>query len=151
MPGVPGRGKTGLRAANTRLRELLAERDPRIEEQGRGDRAAPRGAGRAAVAGRGPGRAREDELPALLEAAVVGRAGQAVAEVAARQVRPEAGQAEGAARVTMELTEHPDKKVQHRPAKRGGCGKSLKNASVTAAERRQVIDIPPVKTVTTVR
>ena len=33
MPGVPGSGDGGLRAANTRLRELLAERDARIEEQ----------------------------------------------------------------------------------------------------------------------
>ena len=33
MPGVPDSGDGGLRAANTRLRELLAERDARIEEQ----------------------------------------------------------------------------------------------------------------------
>ena len=33
MPGVPGSGETGLRAANARLHELLAERDARIEEQ----------------------------------------------------------------------------------------------------------------------
>ena len=49
----------------------------------------------------------------------------------------------------MELTDHPDKKVRHRPARCGCCGKSLKNAPVTAVERRQVIDIPPVKAVTT--
>ena len=49
----------------------------------------------------------------------------------------------------MELSEHPDKKVRHRPAKCGCCGKSLKNAPVTAVERRQVIDIPPVRAVTT--
>ena len=51
--------------------------------------------------------------------------------------------------VTAELTDHPDKKVRHRPATCGGCGKSLRNALVTAVERRQVIDIPPVKAVTT--
>src|SRR5947208_5324442 len=33
MPGVPDSGDSGLRAANTRLRELLGERDARIEEQ----------------------------------------------------------------------------------------------------------------------
>ena len=33
MPGVPDSGDGGLRAANTRLRELLAERDARIAEQ----------------------------------------------------------------------------------------------------------------------
>jgi cell division protein FtsB len=33
MPGVSDSGDGGLRAVNTRLRELLAERDARIEEQ----------------------------------------------------------------------------------------------------------------------
>ena len=47
---------------------------------------------------------------------------------------------------TLELTDHPDKKVRHRPAACGCCGKSLKDAPVTGTERRQVIDIPPVKT-----
>jgi transposase len=49
----------------------------------------------------------------------------------------------------MELSDHPDKKVRHRPERCGCCGKSLKNAPVTAVERRQVTDIPPVKAVTT--
>ncbi len=33
VPGVPDSGDGGLRAANERLRELLAERDARIAEQ----------------------------------------------------------------------------------------------------------------------
>jgi len=33
VPGVPDSGDGGLRAANMRLRELLAERDARIAEQ----------------------------------------------------------------------------------------------------------------------
>jgi transposase len=49
----------------------------------------------------------------------------------------------------MDLTENPDRTVKHRPAKCSRCGKSLKKAPVTAVERRQVIDIPPVKAVTT--
>jgi transposase len=49
----------------------------------------------------------------------------------------------------MQLSDRPDKKVRHRPARCGCCGKSLKRAAVTAVERRQVIDIPPVKAVTT--
>ena len=49
----------------------------------------------------------------------------------------------------MELSEHPDKTVKHRPARCSCCGKSLNKAPVTAVERRQVIDIPPVKAVTT--
>ena len=39
--------------------------------------------------------------------------------------------------------------MKHRPARCSCCGKSLKKAPVTAVERRQVIDIPPVKAVTT--
>jgi hypothetical protein len=38
----------------------------------------------------------------------------------------------------MELTCRPDKRVRHRPAMCGCCGKSLKDAEVTAVERRQV-------------
>ncbi len=59
------------------------------------------------------------------------------------------GRPEGQPGATMELTDQPDKRVRHRPAKCGCCGKSLKGAEVTAVERRQVIDIPPVKAVTT--
>ena len=33
VPGIPESGDAGLRAANTRLRELLAERDERIAAQ----------------------------------------------------------------------------------------------------------------------
>jgi len=59
------------------------------------------------------------------------------------------GRPKGQPGATMELSEHPDKKVKHRPKRCSCCGKSLKNAPVTAVERRQVIDIPPVKAVTT--
>ena len=59
------------------------------------------------------------------------------------------GRPKGQPGATMELTEHPDKTVRHRPARCSCCGKSLKKAPVTAVERRQVIDIPPVKAVTT--
>jgi transposase len=45
----------------------------------------------------------------------------------------------------MQLTDHPDRRVRHRPVKCGCCGKSLKGAEVTAVERRQVIDIPQVR------
>jgi hypothetical protein len=33
VPGVPDSGDAGLRAANARLRELLAERDERLAER----------------------------------------------------------------------------------------------------------------------
>jgi len=91
----------GLRAANTRLRELLADRDARIKEQAV-ENAALR------------------ELVTALQSQVADLAAQVKA-----------------------------KKVRHRPAKCGCCGKSLKNAPVTSVERRQVTGIPPVKAVTT--
>jgi transposase len=98
MPGVPD-DAAGLRAANARLRELLAERDERIAVQ-------------------------DAEIAVLRDA-------------------------KGQPGVTMELTDYPDKRVRHRPAKCGCCGKSLKGADVTAVERRQVIDIPRVRAKTT--
>ena len=59
------------------------------------------------------------------------------------------GRPKGQPGATLELTENPDKTVKHRPARCSCCGKSLKKAPVTAVERRQVTDIPPVKAVTT--
>ncbi|MGH3193176.1 MAG: IS66 family transposase, partial [Streptosporangiaceae bacterium] len=139
MPGVPG---SGLRAANTRLRELLAERDAEI--------AALR------------------ELVTTLQSQVADLAAQVKtnsrnsskppssdgpAKPSPKSLRGKSGRKPGRPKgqpgATMELTEHPDKKVRHRPGRCSCCGKSLKNAPVTAVERRQVIDIPPVKTVTT--
>jgi transposase len=45
----------------------------------------------------------------------------------------------------MQLTDHPDKKVRYRAFQCRCCGKSLKGAPVAGMERRQVIDIPPVR------
>jgi transposase len=149
MPGVPDGGDGGLRAANTRLRELLAERDARIAEQ-----AAENAALREALA--------------VLQSQVADLAAQVKANSRNSSKPPswdgpakpspkslrgksgrKPGRPEGQPGATMELTDHPDKKVRHRPARCGCCGKSLKNAPVTAVERRQVIDIPPVKAATT--
>jgi transposase len=142
MPGVPDSGDGRLRAANARLRELLAARDAEI------------GALR--------------ELVTALQSQVADLAAQVKtnsrnsskppssdgpAKPAPKSLRGKSGRKPGRPKgqpgATMELTDHPDKKVRHRPAKCGCCGKSLKNAPVTAVERRQVIDIPPVKAVTT--
>ena len=142
MPGVPDSGDGRLRAANARLRELLAERDAEI------------GALR--------------ELVAALQSQVADLAAQVKtnsrnsskppssdgpAKPAPKSLRGKSGRKPGRPKgqpgATMELTGHPGNKVRLRPAKCGCCGKSLKNAPVTAVERRQVIDIPPVKAVTT--
>jgi transposase len=132
---------------NARLRELLAERDERI--------------------------ARQDAEIAVLREQLSGLQSQ-VADLAAqvsnsrnsskppssdglakpspKSLRGKSGRKPGHPKgqpgVTMQLTDHPDKRVRHRPARCGCCGKSLKGAEVTAVERRQVIDIPPAEAVT---
>ncbi|HEY1706085.1 MAG TPA: DUF6444 domain-containing protein [Trebonia sp.] len=148
-PGVPDSGESGLRAANTRLRELLAERDARIAEQT---------AGNAVLR----------EALTALQSQVVDLAAQVKtnsrnsseppssdgpAKPSPKSLRGKSGRKpgrpEGQHGATMELSEYPDKTVKHRPGKCPCCGKSLKKAPVTAVGRRQVIDIPPVKVVTT--
>jgi transposase len=149
MPGVPDSGDGGLRAANTRLRELLAERDARIEEQAAGNAALREALAElqsqvADLAAQVKTNSRNSSKPPSSD----GPARPAPKSLRGRSGR-RPGRPEGQPGVTMELTENPDKKVKHRPAKCGCCGKSLKNAQVTAVERRQVIDISPVRAVTT--
>ena len=149
MPGVPDSGDGGLRAANTRLRELLAERDARIAEQ-----AAEIAALREALAEL---QSQVADLAAQVKTnsrnSSKPPSSDGLAKPAPKSLRGKSGRKPGRPKgqpgATMELTDHPDKKVRHRPARCGCCGKSLKNAPVTAVERRQVIDIPPVKAVTT--
>jgi transposase len=149
MPGVPDSGVGGLRAANARLRELLAERDARIAEQDaeiavlREQLAAVRSQV-ADLAAQVKTNSRNSSKPPSSDG---------LAKPAPKSLRGKSGRRpgrpEGQPGATMELTDHPDKTVRHRPARCGCCGKSLKKAPVTAVERRQVIDIPPVKAVTT--
>lgn len=51
--------------------------------------------------------------------------------------------------VTLQRTARPDQIITHAPGTCPGCGASLHEAEVTAAERRQVFDLPPVKLVVT--
>jgi transposase len=149
IPGVPDSGDGGLRAANTRLRELLAQRDARIEEQ-----AAEIALLREALAGL---QSQVEGLAAQVKAnsrnSSKPPSSDGLAKPSPKSLRGRSGRKPGRPKgqpgATMELSGHPDKKVRHRPAKCGGCGKSLRNAPVTAVERRQVIDVPPVKAVTT--
>ena len=151
VPAVPDIA-AGLRAANARLRELLAERDAEI----------------AVLREQNWEIAVLRESLAALQAQVEDLAAQVksnsrnsskppssdgLAKPAPRSLRGKSGRKPGRPKgqpgATMELTDHPDKRVRHRPATCGCCGKSLKGAEVTAVERRQVIDIPPVKAKTT--
>jgi transposase len=149
IPGVPDSGESGLRAANARLRELLAERDARIAEQ-----AAENAALREALAEL---RSQVEGLAAQVKTnsrnSSKPPSSDGLAKPAPKSLRGRSGRKPGRPKgqpgATMELTDHPDKTVKHRPARCSCCGKSLKKAPVTAVERRQVIDVPPVKAVTT--
>jgi transposase len=153
MPGVPD-DAAGLRRANVRLRGLLAERDAEI----------------AALRGQNSGIAVLREALAALQSQVADLDAQVklnsrnsskppssdgLAKPAPKSLRGKSGREPGRPKgqpgATMQLSEHPDKKVRHRPAKCAGCGKSLKGAPATGAERRQVIDIPQVRATTTER
>ncbi len=148
MPGVPD-DAAGLRAANARLRELLAERDERIAGQDaeiallRGQLAGLQSQV-ADLAARVKSNSRNSSKPPSSDG---------LAKPAPKSLRGKSGRKPGRPKgqpgATMQLSDHPDKRVRHRPATCGGCGKSLKNAPVTGMERRQVIDIPPVRAETT--
>jgi transposase len=142
----------GLRAANTRLRELLAERDEHIAQL------------RAQVA-------QVDELQALVAelraqvADLTARVKQnsknsckppssdGLGKPAPKSLRTKTGRKPGRPKgqpgATMELTDHPDRVVRHEPPACRTCGTGLEGARQTGAERRQVTEIPLVKAVVT--
>ena len=141
MPGVPD-DAAGPRAANARLRELLAERDAEIavlREQLAGLQSQV-----ADLAARVKMNSQNSSKPPSSD----GLAKPAPKSLRAKSGR-KPGRPKGQPGATMQLTDHPDKKVRHRPARCRCCGKSLKGAPETGMERRQVIDIPPVRPVVT--
>ena len=137
VPDVPGDG-AGLRAANARLRELLAERDAQVAEL------------RALVA----------DLQAQV-AELAARAGQnsknssrppssdGLGRPAPKSLRKKTGRRPGRPKgqpgATLGLTDHPDHVIRHEPPACRKCGTGLAGARETGAERRQVTEIPPVK------
>jgi transposase len=143
MPGVPDSGDAaGLRAANTRLRELLAGRDTEIavlREQLAGLQSQV-----ADLAARVKMSSQNSSKPPSSDG---------LAKPAPKSLRGKSGRKPGRPKgqpgATMQLADHPDKRVRHRPARCRCCGKSLKGAPETGMERRQVIDIPPVRPVVT--
>jgi len=137
VPGVP-EDAAGLRAANARLRELLGERDARIaalEEQ-----LAALGVKVQALAAQMKANSRNSSKPPSSDG---------LAKPSPKSLRGKSGRRpgrpEGQPGATMALSDHPDKVVRHRPKACSCCGKSLRKGEVTDTERRQVIDIPPVK------
>jgi transposase len=141
ISAVPG-DAAGLRAANARLRELLADRDAEIAVLR--EQLAGLASQVADLAARVKMNSQNSSKPPSSDG---------LAKPAPKSLRGKSGRKPGRPKgqpgATMQLSDRPDKKVRHRPARCGCCGKSLKRAAVTAVERRQVIDIPPVKAVTT--
>ena len=142
VPGVPDSVDGALRAANARLRELLAERDAEIAALR--DLVTALQSQVADLAAQVKTNSRNSSKPPSSD----GPAKPAPKSLRGKSGR-KPGRPKGQPGATMELSGHPDKKVKHRPKRCSCCGKSLRNAPVTALERRQVIDIPPVKAVTT--
>jgi transposase len=148
MPGVPD-DAAGLRAEKARLRELLAERDEQIAAQD-----AEIAVLRESLAGL---QSQVADLAAQVKAnsrnSSKPPSSDGLAKPAPKSLRGKTGRKPGRPKghpgATMELTDHPDKRVRHRPARCGCCGKSLRGAEVTAVERRHVIDIPRVRARTT--
>ena len=154
MPGVPD-DAVGLRAANARLRELLAVRDAEIAVL------------RGQVAELGALRARAAELlaeAAGLQAQVADLAARVsqnsqnsskppssdgLAKPAPKSLRKASGRKPGRPKgqpgATMALTDDPDWRVRHVPSCCAGCGESLAGAAETGMERRQVTEIPPAR------
>ena len=146
-PGVPD-DAAGLRAANARLRELLAERDVEIARL------------RAQLAGLGELR----EQVGVLQAQVADLAAQArqnsknssrppssdgLGTPAPRSLRKKTGRKPGRPKgqpgATMRLSDHPDHVVRHEPFCCAGCDRGLAGAREAGVIRRQVTEIPPVR------
>jgi transposase len=153
-PGVHGEAAladeviAGLRMANTRLRELLTERDAHIAHL------------LAQVA-------QLDELQVLVAelraqvADLLARVQQnsknsskppssdGLGKPAPRSLRKKTGRKPGRPKgqpgVTMKLTDHPDHVLRHEPPACRRCGTGLAGARGAGMERRQVTQIPPVK------
>ncbi len=136
------RSDAGLRAANARLRELLARRDAEIAVLR--EQLAVLQSQVADLAARVKTISRNSSKPPSSDGSAKPSPKSLRGKSSRKPGRPK-GQPGG----TMEFTAHPDRTVKHRPRRCSCCGKFLKKAPVTAVERRQVTNIPPVKAVTT--
>ena len=136
-PGVPD-DAAGLRAANARLRELLAARESEVAELR--VLVAELQAQVADMAARAQQNSKNSSRPPSSDG---------LAKPAPKSLRKKSGRKPGRPKgqpgATMTLTDHPDHVVRHEPGCCGKCGTDLARARVTAMERRQVTEIPPVR------
>ena len=134
MPG----DAAGLRAANARLRELLAERDTEVAVLR--EQVEQLTAQVAELAARVSKTSKNSSKPPSSDGL-----GKPSPQSLRKKTGRKPGRPEGQPGVTMELTGHPDRVIRHEPACCAGCGAGLDGAAQTGMERRQVTEIPPVK------
>ena len=118
----------GLRTANTRLRELLAERDARVavlEAELEGLRAQV-----ADLAAQVKRNSKNSSMPPSADG---------LARPAPKSLRKTSGRKPGRPKgqpgATLQLTDHPDHVVRHEPAACRECGARLEDAALTGMER----------------
>ena len=128
-----------MRAANARLRELLAERDARIGQMEA--QIADLQAQVADLAARVKQNSENSSKPPSSDG--LGKPGP---KSLRKKTGRKPGRPKGQPGATMELTDHPDRVVRHEPGTCAACGTGLAGAAQTGMERRQVTEIPPVKT-----
>ncbi len=136
-PHVPGE-PTALRAANGRLRHLLGERDAQIAEL------------RELVTAL---QAQVAELTARVQANSKNSSrpppSDGLGKPAPKSLRTKAGRRPGRPKgqpgKTLELADRPDRLIRYEPGRCAGCGAGLSGAEQAGIERRQVIDVPPVR------
>jgi transposase len=143
-PGVPD-DAAGLRAANSRLRELLSERDAEIAElRAEGAELRAQVAVLQAQVADLSARVRQNSQNSSRPPSSDG-----LAKPAPRSLRKKTGRKpgrpEGQPGATMQLTGHPDHVIRYEPACCAGCAADLAGAEEAGTVRRQVTEIPPVK------
>jgi transposase len=138
----------GLRAANVRLRELLAERDAEIARL-RAQLAQTAGlrqlvtdlqAQVADLAARVKQNSKNSSRPPSSDGL-----GKPSPKSLRKKTGRKPGRPKGQPGATMELTGHPDHVLRHEPSACLRCGAGLAGARETRMERRQVTEIPSVK------
>ncbi|HEY1000512.1 MAG TPA: IS66 family transposase [Streptosporangiaceae bacterium] len=144
-PGAGDDAAAGLRAANTRLRELLAERDAQIGELLAqvaviAEQLAELQAQVADLATRVKQNSKNSSRPPSSDG---------LARPAPKSLRGKTGRRPGRPKgqpgATMELTGHPDHVIRHEPSCCAGCAGALAGAAEAGVIRRQVTEIPPVR------
>jgi hypothetical protein len=156
VPDEPAAGDAaGLRAANARLRALLAERDAEIavlrgqlgeltmlqaEASGLREQAAELEAQVADLAPRVGMNSQNSSKPPSSD----GLGKPAPKSLRARSGR-KPGRPKGQPGVTMQLSDSPDRVVRHEPACCSGCAAGLGGAAENGVTRRQVTEIPEIR------